>query len=140
MSADNLLSRLDGVKSTGRDRWIARCPAHADKHPSLSVRETEAGVILAHCFSGCEVAEIVSAVGLKLEDLFPPRPAADHVPGVRRPFLPSDVFDIARLEIGVAAIIAADMHKRKEVSEADYERLFVVVERLNDIGAAAYGR
>jgi len=34
--ADILLARLDGVKRTGPDRWIARCPAHDDKRPSLA--------------------------------------------------------------------------------------------------------
>ena len=41
MIAEQLVSRLDGVKQTGRDRWIARCPAHNDKSPSLAIREVD---------------------------------------------------------------------------------------------------
>ena len=41
MGVTNLLSTLNKVKQTGPGRWIACCPAHVDKHPSLSVRETE---------------------------------------------------------------------------------------------------
>ena len=37
MLADKLLSRVDGVRSTGQDRWQARCPAHDDKTPSLAI-------------------------------------------------------------------------------------------------------
>ena len=40
MTADRLLQHLTGTRSTGRGTWIARCPAHDDKHPSLSIRET----------------------------------------------------------------------------------------------------
>ena len=43
MSADVLLSILEGVKRTGPGRWMARCPAHGDKSPSLSIRELDDG-------------------------------------------------------------------------------------------------
>jgi len=71
-----LLSRLDGAHSTGRGRWVARCPAHEDSSPSLSIAEGDNGRVLVHCFAGCGAAEIVDAVGLDLRDLFPPRPGA----------------------------------------------------------------
>ena len=63
---DNLLSRLDKVKRTGNGSYQACCPAHADKFPSLTIRETDDGKILLHCFGGCSVQEIVSAVGMEL--------------------------------------------------------------------------
>jgi hypothetical protein len=69
----NLLNRLDGVKDNGRNKWLAKCPAHKDKRPSLSIREADSGAVLVKCWASCEVAEIVSAVGLELSDLFPPR-------------------------------------------------------------------
>jgi hypothetical protein len=69
----NLLNRLDDVKDNGRNKWLAKCPAHKDKRPSLSIREADSGAVLVKCWASCEVAEIVSAVGLELSDLFPPR-------------------------------------------------------------------
>jgi hypothetical protein len=139
MSADTLLLRLDGVKRIGPRRWLAKCPGHEDRSPSLSVREMEDGRILIHDFGGCQVEEVLDAVGLTFDSLFPERPI-DHAKRERRPFFPQDVFEIVRFEISIAAIIAADMHKQKAVSEADYQRLFTAAERLNDIGVAAYGR
>lgn len=93
MSADLLLSKLDGVKRTGQGRWIARCPAHADKRPSLSVRELDDGRVLVHDFAGCGAHEIVSAVGLQITDLFPPRPDDPAHVGKpeRRPFPATDI-------------------------------------------------
>ena len=73
MSAETLLSMLDKVRKTGPDRYIARCPSHDDKSPSLTIRESDDGKVLVHCFAGCSVHEIVHAVGLELSDLFPPR-------------------------------------------------------------------
>lgn len=141
MSADALLSRLDAVRRTGDGRWIGRCPAHGDKHPSLSVREIDDGRILLHCFSGCSVEEILRAVNLTFDDLFPPRPPrVEGYKPERRPFLPTDVFEIARHEITIAYVIACDVHAQKAVSRSDYERLGVAMARLENIAKAAYGR
>jgi len=142
MSADTLLSRLLKVKRTGPSRWIACCPAHDDKHPSLGIRELDDGTVLLRCHAEqCGAADIVHAVGLELHELFPAKPIEGHSrPPERRPFLPSDVFDVVKIEIGVVAIIAADMHKDRAVSESDYERLMTAANRLAGIAEAAYGK
>lgn len=69
MTLTDLLNRFDGVRSRGTGRWSARCPAHRDKSPSLSIREAD-GKTLLHCFAGCTPGEIVGALGLNLKDLF----------------------------------------------------------------------
>ena len=71
MTAEQLLARLEKVRRGAHNSWTACCPAHADKSPSLAIRETEDGRILLHCFSGCPVGAVVEAVGLRLTDLFP---------------------------------------------------------------------
>lgn len=67
---DLLLSRLDKVQGRGT-KFQARCPAHEDRSPSLSIKEATDGRVLIHCHAGCEVADIVESVGLTLGDLFP---------------------------------------------------------------------
>ena len=90
--------------------------------------------MLVHDFAGCSVEEILSLlVSLEFDALFPERPIADHVKRERRPFFPTDVFDVARREVAVGAIIAGDLHKSRTVSEADYERLLLAMNRLDDI-------
>jgi hypothetical protein len=49
MGSVALLDHLERVKQTGPGRWIARCPAHEDRSPSLSVRELEDGRLLRLC-------------------------------------------------------------------------------------------
>lgn len=73
MTADAMLSHLDGVKRTGPGRWLARCPAHSDKSPSLSLRECDDGRLLVHCFAECDVESILAAVGLGWDAVMPPR-------------------------------------------------------------------
>ncbi len=140
MSADALLSRLDGVRRTGPGRWIARCAAHADRHPSLGIRELDDGRVLVRCYAGCSVEEVLGAVGLTFENLFPERAIDHHIKSERRPFFPSDVFTIALREITIVAVTACDMHAQRTVSDIDYERLLVATGRLNNIAEAAYGR
>lgn len=64
-----LLDKLYGVQATGRDKWVAKCPAHADNEPSLSIARGEKGIVL-NCFAGCSYDEIITAVGLSPHDLF----------------------------------------------------------------------
>lgn len=49
-------------------RWrrrygICRCPAHADRDPSLSVAEGRDGRLLVHCFAGCDFRDVLASLG-----------------------------------------------------------------------------
>ena len=63
-----LLARLEGVRPAGPHSWVARCPAHDDRDPSLSVSVKD-GRVLLHCFAGCAPDEVLGAVGLTWRDL-----------------------------------------------------------------------
>lgn len=65
---NKVLGRLHRVQRYGRS-YQALCPAHGDKNPSLSVSE-ENGKILLHCFAGCSVEAISTALGIEVRDLF----------------------------------------------------------------------
>lgn len=68
---ETLLDRLEKVKRAQGRRWTARCPAHFDKSPSLSISESAEGVVLVKCHAGCATEEVLAAVGLSFRDLFP---------------------------------------------------------------------
>ena len=131
--ADLVLSRLDKVRQTGPDRWIARCPAHPDKSPSLSVRALPDGSVLLHCFTGCSVDAVVAAISLELSDLFPPRPSdSQHSPPVKRPFPPGDVLAALAFETSVVLAAAADMLEAGDLvlGHDGFERLALAHERI----------
>ena len=77
MKIEDILSRFEGVEQQSPDSWMARCPAHGDNNPSLSITRKPDGKVLMHCFTGCTVEEICAAVGLKLSDLMPERAKAE---------------------------------------------------------------
>lgn len=78
MSPDAVLARFEKLRQTGPDRYLAPCPGHQDRSPSLSIRVLEDGRVLLHCFAGCGVEDIVGAIGLTVGDLFPDRPLAQQ--------------------------------------------------------------
>lgn len=68
MTVEDLLPRLEAVRRSSRG-YQARCPAHDDRTPSLSVRDGERG-ILVKCWAGCELIAITGKLGLEIKDLF----------------------------------------------------------------------
>jgi putative DNA primase/helicase len=50
------------VRALGGRNGVCRCPAHDDKHPSLSVKDDEDGDIFVHCFAGCDYRDIKDAL------------------------------------------------------------------------------
>lgn len=120
MSAEALISRLDKVKATGRGTWICRCPSHEDKSPSMTVRELDDGRVLVHCFAGCEVSQILGAIGLDFDALFPPKPLADRIAPVRRPFPAADVLECVMRDALLVQQVAVEVERTGEV--AAYQR------------------
>lgn len=58
------------ARRTGPGRWIAKCPAHDDRSPSLSIAAGREGRALVRCFAGCDLAQILAASGLTPGSLF----------------------------------------------------------------------
>lgn len=138
MNAEKILGQCRKVRATGRGSWIACCPAHEDKNPSMTVREVE-DRLLVHCFAGCSAEEIVSACGLKLEDLFPEKTEKDFVPGQRRRFPAADVLLMVEQEINIMAIVAGDLAAGRLPAPADIERMRVARLRLQEARRLALG-
>jgi hypothetical protein len=78
----DLLARLNGVSRSG-DGWTARCPAHEDRHNSLSIHSRE-GRWLIKCHAGCEWEEIIGALGLDASALFDDRTEGRPIPSNNR--------------------------------------------------------
>lgn len=137
---DVLLSRLDGVRKTGRG-WIARCPAHEDRSPSLSIAAGEDGRVLLRCFGGCAAAEIVAAVGMEIADLFPQRmkPATpEQRDALRKAARESEWKAALRVldrEAYVVAIAASAIDRGEPLTAELRGRLGTALQRITDARA-----
>lgn len=132
MSAVEVIARLDKVRERGPGKWTARCPAHEDKTPSLSVKELDDGTVLLHCFGQqCHALAIVQAIGLEFADLFPERSIRRVDPGIRRCVLSAgERLQLLEYEVGEALFIANDFLRDKTISEENVLRLAQCVNRI----------
>lgn len=71
MKLNEFITYFNGVKTNNGKEYMALCPAHNDKHPSLSIGYShEQKHILIHCHAGCQAEDVLSCVGLTLKDLY----------------------------------------------------------------------
>lgn len=129
MALDDVLNRLEGVRQTAADRWIARCPAHDDKHPSLHFRVCDDGRILMKCRAECENYDILGCIGLKFDSLFPEK-VIEGAKRFRNAFPASDVLRCLGYETGIIAVVAWSLRDGVPLTEDDYERLKVATSRI----------
>ena len=119
MSVDLILSRLERV--TGRNgRWRSRCPSCGGQNQSkLSIAEGTNGAVLLKCWSGCDVHQIVSAVGLDLDALFPPRvDDQDRKFRIDRPFKRDALINLKN-NLSLAWILLQDVGANKRMTATD---------------------
>lgn len=146
MNAPALLDRLDRLIQTGPSKWIARCPAHEDRSPSLSIDKADDRWLIC-CHAGCAAIDVVRAVGLELADLFDQpiehtafkrgeKPARFHIPAREA----RDLLAIIDHQAAVVAVIAADILASRKVDEPTFGLLADAARRIGearDIAAPA---
>ena len=130
MTVETLLSRLGGVRKRTGDQYSARCPAHEDKTPSLSVRETAEGLTLIHCFAGCSVDEILSAVGLDAGSLFPEGSQGGKPLPRRRLISAPQALECLAFEGLLVATVAKDIAQGDQIDEQTAKRVAVAAGRI----------
>ena len=129
MSAARLIERLSGVRERGKGSWSAKCPAHADRSPSLSIREESDGRVLLNCFAGCGAIAVLEAVGLGWEDVFPERLELPE-----RPRIPASwALEVLEHEALVVGICASDIAEGKTLSALDVKRVGEAAGRIASI-------
>lgn len=68
-----VLDRLERLgrkhRPNGSRQWLAQCPAHPDRNPSLGVKAADDRALL-HCYAGCDLEQVLAALDLRPSDLF----------------------------------------------------------------------
>jgi hypothetical protein len=60
MSAETIATALGGRKAGSG--WMARCPTHDDREPSLSIRDADDGKVLVRCHAGCDQELVIATL------------------------------------------------------------------------------
>lgn len=81
-SIGQIVAALGARRAGGDGKWIARCPVHDDRTPSLSISEGANGVALVHCHAGCTQEAVLEE--LKRRGLWPTAERAPRTPVAAR--------------------------------------------------------
>lgn len=127
---ENILSQLRKVKKTGSNRWLACCPAHEDKSPSLSIMQNDTGKVFVHCFAGCEGEAIMASINMTLSDLYPDRIEPPNGTGKKPLYNPFDVLKALAGQAQIVAMLGGALADHP-LSDRDREALFKAVGRIN---------
>jgi DNA primase len=60
MTAETIARALGGHRAGAT--WMARCPVHDDRSPSLSISSGKDGKVLVRCHAGCEQRDLITAL------------------------------------------------------------------------------
>lgn len=100
-------------RRTGDDSYMACCPAHRDKSPSLSLKGLPDGRVLMHCFAGCSWDEILFVMDMEPADIMPPennfKPVRSALKSAEKRFMQ----DVESL------VISSKMQRGERLSEAE---------------------
>lgn len=131
MTAEVLLAKLNGVLGKG-PTYRAICPAHESKNRSrsLAIREADDGRVLVHCHAGCGVQEVLQAVGLEFDALYPPRTDQHFLRPVRKPWRASEVVAALKGELNLAFVLLCAVAAKTPPNDDDAERASVAIDRI----------
>jgi len=129
---DLVLPLLTKVRQRLPGQYSACCPAHADKGPSLSVRETPEGAVLLHCFAGCSVGAVLAALGLDMAALYPPRQTTGREPKrIPRLLSAGQALELLHREAHLVAVAALNMANGLALTQTDLRRLTKAAGRID---------
>ena len=129
MNIDYFLSRFQGVKSTGKNRWVCKCSAHQDRLPSMAV-SIDNDRILINCFAGCGVYEILTAAGLDWPDIMPEKDGNETNKPKKQIIYATEALELIRFESQIIMACAIAM-KNKTLTPRDLSRAEQAMQTIN---------
>lgn len=128
MIADEILSCLDKVKQTGEGRWVALCPCHEEKTPSMCITEKDDAVYV-HCFGcGANGKDVCEKLGIEPFKLFADGfKAGDY----KKPKIPAtDILRCISFESLFISMCADQLSVGTPLKDDDRERLKLAAKRV----------
>lgn len=138
MAAQDIVSRLDHCRQVRDGEWLARCPAHQDSSPSLTIKDAGGGRTLVHCFAGCGANDVLTAIGFELHDLYPPtdREYRGFSRKPRGEAVDSLVVEIAEHDRALGKRLSkADVERYREALKRNPPKTDVITEIAYEMGA-----
>jgi hypothetical protein len=136
MSVDKLLNNLKKVQRKANNAWMACCPAHDDRSPSLSIKDTGDGKLVLKCFAGCETIDVLGAICLDWEDVMPPKQPVERIQTMKpqKPTIyATDALRVVKTEAQIITMAAMDITKGRKINEPEMARIKLAMERIKTL-------
>jgi hypothetical protein len=140
---EGLLSRLEKVRKIGQNRWVACCPAHNDRTPSLQISETQEGIILIKDFGqDCNIGQIASAIDVNVSDLFPENTKSKyHAPIKRARFDAAHILQCLAQDTRFVFMCAKHIATGEPLLNSDQKELLAAYARIERaLAAGGFGQ
>jgi hypothetical protein len=132
VSFELLTSRLHNVRTIRPNQIVAGCPlCKSRKGRPIAAAMLDDGKILINPLCGCETGEVLSALGLRMADLFP-KHLGHHLPPARRRFDAETILAALAHELTVADLIACDVDRTGEYTAEQRERMHLCAVRISN--------
>ena len=125
---NDVLSKLEGVKQVGTNKWKAKCPVHNDNNPSMTVSVKD-NRVLCYCFS-CQATgkDVAEAIGLPVSSLFADKHQVDKSEWRKKKLLEEKASDELFLKIYESWKAAG-----KYIPWKDQKRYKIAINRIQSI-------
>lgn len=132
MALEQLLEKLDQVRQVGVGEFVACCPAHDDRNPSLAISVKEDNCVLIWCHAGCGACNVLDAIGLDFSALYPQPFKGDSLAEkpLKRRFSAHHILQAVSHELLVAIQICTMVLARQPLAVEDHARLVLVTARI----------
>ena len=131
MSLETLLSRLQKVKRTSSNSWIACCPAHDDKSPSLTIKDAGNGMLLMKCFASCGTEDVLGAIGMEFKDIMPEKVVNNYVAPSIPKIYATDALRAIQFESRILMLAFYSVRRGAKLNDVDMARCETAMERIN---------
>jgi len=135
---DDFVSRLHKVKRTGNGRYIACCPAHDDKSPSLAVSIADNGTLLIKCFGGCGAIDVISAMGLEWSDILPD--SSPDIKPKKNVIYATEGLLLIQSELRATLLVMSKILNKKDLIASDYMTVRNAMNRINTVMELTSGK
>jgi hypothetical protein len=127
----SILSHFNKVRATSKSgSYNCLCPAHDDSSASLSIKICEDGRVLIHCFAGCDIQNILGAVGLSLDDIVPQR--IDLLKPIGKAYNPFAILKNMKDEALFVYMCASHIEQGEKLETSDKQKLLDTITKLKE--------
>ena len=118
------------MKRTHANQFLACCPAHDDKNPSLAIKDMS-DRLLIKCMAGCGIEDIMEAANLTWDDIMPEKQPTENYKPAPIKIYATDILKSIRFEAQIVTLAAIELKNGKPLGKIDHDRLLVAMERIN---------